>query len=66
MRRIAFIGLLLCAAACSREAIPEAWEVAVSRTVTGGEKMLVVGQKDGVEQLSGILIPSAEENTPAR
>ncbi|MGN0047914.1 MAG: fimbrillin family protein [Bacteroides sp.] len=65
MRRIAFIGLLLCAAACSREAIPEAWEVAVSRAVTGGEKMLVVGQKDGVEQLRGILIPSAEENTPA-
>ncbi|MGN0054548.1 MAG: fimbrillin family protein [Bacteroides sp.] len=66
MRRIAFIGLLLCAAACSREAIPEAWEVAVSRAVTGGEKMLVVGQKNGVEQLRGILIPSAEENTPAR
>ena len=68
MKRIRIIGMLmfLFISCQSNEDIQETWDVAVSRTVTNGENILVVGKKNSNEQLRGILIPSTNENATAQ
>lgn len=51
---------------CNKEKVQETWDVAVSRATTNEENILVVGKKNGNEQLRGILIPSTIENTTAQ
>ena len=68
MRNIGIVGfmMLLLISCHSEDGMQEAWNVAVSRVATNGENILVVGKKDGNEQLRGILIPSTSENTTAQ
>lgn len=64
MKIIGYIGLimLLLISCHSEDGIQETWDIAVSRATTNGENLLVVGKKNGNEQLRGILIPSTTEN----
>lgn len=67
MKRIGITSLLtLLMFSCSQEKIQETWDVAVSRSTTNGENILVVGKKNGNEQLRGVLIPSPAENATAQ
>ena len=58
--------LLLMSCQSSDDGMQETWDVAVSRATTNGENILVVGKKNGSEQLRGILIPSTTENSLAQ
>lgn len=64
MKKIGIVGLimLLLMSCHGEDGIQETWDVAVSRATTNGENILVVGKKNGSEQLHGILIPSTSEN----
>lgn len=64
MKKIGIIGLimLLLISCHNEDGMQETWDIAVSRATTNGENLLVVGQKNGDEQLRGILIPSTIEN----
>ena len=69
MKRIGIVGLimlLLMSCQSSEDGMQETWDIAVSRTTTNGENILVVGKKNGSEQLRGILIPSISENSLAQ
>lgn len=68
MRKVGIIGLfmLLLMSCHGEDGMQETWDVAVSRATTNGENILVVGKKNGSEQLRGILIPSTSENTLAQ
>ena len=69
MKNIGIVGLimlLLMSCQSSDDGMQETWDVAVSRATTNGENILVVGKKNGSEQLRGILIPSTSENTLAQ
>ena len=69
MKNIGIVGLimlLLMSCQSSEDGMQETWDVAVSRVTTNGENILVVGKKNGNEQLRGILIPSASENSLAQ
>lgn len=69
MKNIGIVGLimlLLMSCQSSDDGIQETWDVAVSRATTNGENILVVGKKNGSEQLRGILIPSTTENSLAQ
>ena len=69
MKNIGIVGLimlLLMSCQSSEDGMQETWDVAVSRATTNGENILVVGKKNGNEQLRGILIPSASENSLAQ
>ena len=69
MKRIGIVGLimlLLMSCQSSEDGMQETWDVAVSRATTNGENILVVGKKNGSEQLRGILIPSISENSLAQ
>jgi hypothetical protein len=69
MKNIGIVGLimlLLMSCQSSDDGIQETWDVAVSRATTNGENILVVGKKNGSEQLRGILIPSTSENSLAQ
>ena len=69
MKRIGIVGLimlLLMSCQSSEDGMQETWDIAVSRTTTNGENILVVGKKNGSEQLRGILIPSTSENSLAQ
>lgn len=69
MKKIGIIGLfilLLISCKSNEDEILNTWDVAVSRATTNGENILVVGKKNGNEQLRGILIPSTNENTTAQ
>ena len=63
---VGLIMLLLMSCQSSEDGMQETWDVAVSRATTNGENILVVGKKNGNEQLRGILIPSASENSLAQ
>ena len=63
---VGLIMLLLMSCQSSEDGMQETWDVAVSRVTTNGENILVVGKKNGNEQLRGILIPSASENSLAQ
>ena len=65
MKNIGIVGLiilLLMSCQNSDDGMQETWDVAVSRATTNGENILVIGKKNGNEQLRGILIPSTSEN----
>ena len=69
MKRIGIVvGLLmfLFISCDNNEDMQDTWNVAVSRATTNGENILVVGKKNGNEQLRGILIPSTTPNTTAQ
>ena len=69
MKNIGIVGLiilLLMSCQNSDDGMQETWDVAVSRATTNGENILVVGKKNGSEQLRGILIPSTTENALAQ
>ena len=69
MKKIGIVGLimlLLMSCQSSDDGMQETWDVAVSRATTNGENILIVGKKNGSEQLRGILIPSTSENTLAQ
>ena len=69
MKRIGIVGLimlLLMSCQSSEDGMQETWDIAVSRVTTNGENILVVGKKNGSEQLRGILIPSISENSLAQ
>ena len=68
MKRVGIVGLimLLLMSCHGEDGMQETWDVAVSRATTNGENILVVGKKNGSEQLRGILIPSTSENTLAQ
>ena len=69
MKKIGIVGLimlLLMSCQSSEDGMQETWDIAVSRTTTNGENILVVGKKNGSEQLRGILIPSTSENSLAQ
>ena len=68
MKKVGIVGLimLLLMSCHSEDGMQETWDVAVSRATTNGENILVVGKKNGSEQLRGILIPSTSENTLAQ
>ena len=68
MKKIGIVGLimLLLMSCHSEDGMQETWNVAVSRATTNGENILVVGKKNGSEQLRGILIPSTSENSLAQ
>ena len=69
MKNIGIVGLiilLLMSCQNSDDGMQETWDVAVSRATTNGENILVVGKKNGSEQLRGILIPSTSENSLAQ
>ena len=68
MKKVGIVGLimLLLMSCQSEDGMQETWDVAVSRATTNGENILVVGKKNGSEQLRGILIPSTSENTLAQ
>ena len=69
MKNIGIVGLimlLLMSCQNSEDGMQETWDVAVSRATTNGENILVVGKKNGSEQLRGILIPSISENSLAQ
>ena len=69
MKNIGIVGLiilLLMSCQNSDDGMQETWDVAVSRATTNGENILVVGKKNGSEQLRGILIPSTTENSLAQ
>ena len=68
MKNIGIVGLImLLLISCQNEdGMQETWDIAVSRATTNGENILVVGKKNGSEQLRGILIPSTSENTLAQ
>lgn len=69
MKNIGIVGLiilLLMSCQNSDDGMQETWDVAVSRATTNGENILVVGRKNGSEQLRGILIPSTSENSLAQ
>ena len=68
MKKIGIVGLimLLLMSCHSEDGMQETWDVAVSRATTNGENILVVGKKNGSEQLCGILIPSTSENSLAQ
>ncbi len=68
MKRIGIVGLimLLLMSCHGEDGMQETWDVAVSRATTNGENILVVGKKNGSEQLRGILIPSISENSLAQ
>ena len=69
MKNIGIVGLimlLLMSCQSSEDGMQETWDIAVSRATTNGENILVVGKKNGSEQLRGILIPSTSENTLAQ
>ena len=67
MKKFRFINLLiLLLASCSQEDIQESWDIAISRTSTNGENVLVVGKKNGNEQLRGILTPAPTDNATAQ
>ena len=68
MKRVGIVGLimLLLMSCHSEDGMQETWNVAVSRATTNGENILVVGKKNGSEQLRGILIPSTSENSLAQ
>lgn len=42
------------------------WDVAVSRSVTNGEDILVIGKQGGEEELRGVLVPSETEGGTAQ
>ena len=65
MKRIGIVGLimlLLMSCQSSEDGMQETWDVAVSRATTNGDNILVVGKKNGSEQLRGILIPNYYKN----
>ena len=69
MKNIGIVGLimlLLMSCQSSDDGMQETWNVAVSRATTNGENILVIGKKNGNEQLRGILIPSTSENSLAQ
>ena len=68
MKKIGIVGLimLLLMSCHGEDGMQETWDVAVSRATTNGENILVVGKKNGSEQLRGILIPSTSENSLAQ
>ena len=68
MKKVGIVGLimLLLMSCHGEDGMQETWDVAVSRATTNGENILVVGKKNGSEQLRGILIPSTSENTLAQ
>jgi hypothetical protein len=69
MKNIGIVGLimlLLMSCQSSDDGMQETWDVTVSRATTNGENILVVGKKNGSEQLRGILIPSTTENSLAQ
>ena len=69
MKNIGIVGLimlLLMSCQSSDDGMQETWDVAVSRATTNGENILVIGKKNGSEQLRGILIPSTIPNTTAQ
>ena len=69
MKKIGIVGLimlLLMSCQSSEDGMQETWDIAVSRATTNGENILVVGKKNGSEQLRGILIPSTSENSLAQ
>lgn len=69
MKKIGIVGLimlLLMSCQSSEDGMQETWDIAVSRVTTNGENILVVGKKNGSEQLRGILIPSTSENSLAQ
>ena len=68
MKRIGIVGLimLLLMSCHGEDGMQETWDIAVSRATTNGENILVVGKKNGSEQLRGILIPSTSENSLAQ
>ena len=68
MRNIGIVGfvMFLLMSCHNEDGMQETWDVAVSRVITNGENILVVGRKDGNEQLRGILIPSTSESTMAQ
>lgn len=69
MKKIGIAGLimlLLMSCQSSEDGMLQTWDVAVSRAITNGENILVVGKKNGSEQLRGILIPSTSEYSLAQ
>ena len=50
----------------SEDGIQDTWDVTVSRAITNGENIMVVGKKNGNDKLHGILIPSTDENAMAQ
>jgi hypothetical protein len=69
MKKIGIIGLfILLFTFCngSEDEIQDTWDVTVSRATTNGENIMVIGKKNGNDQLHGILIPSKNENTMAQ
>lgn len=71
MKKCSIIGLIfLLLAACENLEVEapqqEAWNVTLSRSVTNGEYVWVVGKKDNVTQFCGILIPSTVEGETAQ
>ena len=68
MKKIGIVGLimLLLMSCHGEDGMQETWDIAVSRATTNGENILVVGKKNGSEQLRGILIPSTSENSLAQ
>ena len=69
MKKIGIVGLimlLLMSCQSNEDGMQETWDIAVSRTTTNGENIMVVGKKNGSEQLRGILIPSTSENSLAQ
>jgi hypothetical protein len=50
----------------SEDGIQDTWDVTVSRAITNGENIMVIGKKNGNDHLHGILIPSKNENTMAQ
>lgn len=65
-RIVGLIVLLLMSCQSSDDGMQETWDVAVSRATTNGENILVVGKKNGSEQIRGILLPSTSENALAQ
>ena len=69
MKKIGIVGLimlLLMSCQSSEDGMQETWDIAVSRSTTNGENILVGGKKNGSEQLRGRLIPSTSENSLAQ
>lgn len=67
MKRIAYLAFMLCLlASCSNDesiepAPSEDWTPQISRSVTGGEELRIVGRKDdGTDVFNSILIPAEE------
>lgn len=68
MKKIGIVGLfmLLLIACQSEDGIQGIWKIAVSRAITNGDEILVVGKKTGNEYLRGILVPPMYEDSMAQ